>query len=129
MQEQRITFQTAKLAKEKGFNLECDFSYIENGRLIQNSQPLANPFLREKCFTAPTQHYLKLWLSKNYELDVEVVIYVRPYYCVTLINKQNEILPVFNPVPFLSGRENAAAFETYEEAFELGLKTALNMLT
>jgi len=57
MEEQLITFKTAKLAKEKGFDVEDEYYYIEDLKI-------------QGIF--PTQTILQKWLRDKHQIFVEV---------------------------------------------------------
>ena len=71
MEDKRILFKTAKLAKEKGFDESCSFVF-ENGvekflGLIQRKNTTY-----ENIFTAPTQSLLQTWLRKTHNINIWV---------------------------------------------------------
>ena len=51
MQEQLISFETAKLAKEKGFNIECinTYPYKDKG--------IFQPSTEQNTYNTPIQYY------------------------------------------------------------------------
>jgi hypothetical protein len=59
-----VTFEVAKLAKEKGFNADLLTYFTENGELIEGSKPfldLVNN--KQNIFVAPTYMLLNKWLK------------------------------------------------------------------
>ena len=125
MEEKIIEFKTAKLAKEKGFNLKCKNWYDQTETL--------NPckgIRGAMCYTnegyAPTQNFLKDWLRKFYNLDVEVIVYTKPHYCVSIVDNDSFVHNIENNNPFLE--DGPLAFLTYEDAFEAGLLKALSLI-
>ncbi len=71
MEEQLITYRTAKLAKEKGFDVAVKFYYQINGELVQNSTlAFSNSFWTDSVhvYTAPTQSLLQKWLREEYKI-------------------------------------------------------------
>ena len=140
MEEQLISFETAKLAKEKGFNIEClnfytkpnskMFGIDEHGRSysIQNS-------IKNKIYTignevtlnfknvlfAPTQSLLQKWLRETHHLIITIA-YQYEHDSTSYsywIYKENNSLPINQWVNDLN---------TYEEALELGLQEALKLI-
>lgn len=75
MKEEIILFETAQLAKEKGFNIPCNlYYYIDNmihsqkdkyhkGRLIDRN-------IYPNQYSAPTQALLQKWFRKVYNIDI-----------------------------------------------------------
>jgi hypothetical protein len=135
MEDQLISFETAKLAKEKGFDEIClDIyelkEYIPNRQLkkgLKNSELISNI-----SFTAPTQSLLQKWLREVHD------IHVQPFYHPNTISTREikpevEIVRVFAKdgisksilPPNLKGEE----FDTYEKALEIGLQAALKLIT
>ena len=121
MREQLVNFETAKLAKEKGFNHMKANCYGDNmaydtgqeeGKLIQSGNAL-------NYILAPTQSLLQKWLRKEKELSVKVDDFytnsrVRYDYSVRKLGHQDDGL-------------SEDMFETYEEALEEGLLEALKL--
>ena len=109
-----ISFETAKLAEEKGFKKLCDFSYDEDGILTGNCEQSYN-------YVAPTQSLLQKWLREEHHLIV-IVAYQYEHDSTPYsywIYKENNSLPLNQWINDL---------KTYEEALELGLEKALNLI-
>ena len=101
MEDTRITFETAKLAKEKGCNLEnrtCGGypDCICSDKRI--SQSLLAKWLRE-------EHNIHLIVYKNINIDGYD-------WCVITTD----------------GITNINSYKTYEEAYEIGLQEALKLI-
>lgn len=73
MQEELITFETAKLAKEKGFN-DIISGYYNSEGILQKHFGLIEAFCK-----APTQSLLQRWLREIYNID-----------CLPMLNMNNE---------------------------------------
>ena len=135
MKETLITFETAKLAKEKGFDKPCNDGYYETmeyeldcgrGDIIQFpyiaprtlSQPVYS-VRRENVFIAqaPSQPLLQKWLREvhNHHIGVE------PETTNPETDYISEIIML--PRRFLTYRG-----KTYEEALEKALHAALNLI-
>lgn len=77
MREELITFETAKLAKEKGFNVSCRNFYRDNGELLGLDQKSLGGVKgmhnnsRLNCNTAPTQSLLQRWLREERKIIIE----------------------------------------------------------
>ena len=122
----RIDFETAKLAKEKGFNIsfeEPPLAYTDAGTLLRFGyyQPNNINFI----FAAPYQTELQKWLRNEHKIwvNVEFESYlpdVPKYYAeIKSLNSKNmgeRLLDGFS------------LFKTYEEALEQGLLEALKLL-
>ena len=114
--EELISFETAKLAKEKGFKKLCGFSYDEDGILTGNCEQSYN-------YVAPTQSLLQKWLREKYK--IHIVVYV-------MENSDGNIYYDFGLkriVNYLSDNSSKPMkFSTYEKALEVGLQEALKLI-
>lgn len=114
MEDQLISFEAAKLAKEKGFDIHCRFHYDkENGNLYENEDFPYNSW--NGSLFAPTQSLLQKWLREKHKLFVYVLDDDR-------INKY-----YWGVSNLFSSSENPD-FNTYEEALEVGLQQALKFI-
>ena len=116
MQDQTIEFETAKLAKEKGFIGLTDMMYDGIGR---KSFHQWNYAASPKFFPCCSQTSLQTWLRNNHNL-ILIVRYVYEFDSTPysyLIYKEGQSSP-FN--------EWVNDFSTYEEALEAGLIETLN---
>ena len=121
MTDQLISFETAKLAKEKGFNLNFPTAvYIEEGDLwisqnLLNERITGKPFPKI-LFTAPTQSLLQKWLREVQKTDI-------------IINVTSTTNEYWSSIPnFIRGTLKSDCFKTYEEALEQGLIEALKLI-
>lgn len=139
MREQLISFETAKLAKKKGFDDKCLACFNKSGELkcanltdlddVYNvCFPLTNTDIDEATnhewrfkdgFTAPTQSLLQKWLRDEHDLHFGARITRRP--------KTSGLKDYFRSTKddfsLFIGR-----FNTYEEALEEALKEALKLI-
>lgn len=123
--EQFITLETACLAKQAGFDWECNERYYQ-GYSTNNSNPLCiypkenwNQYIY--LCSAPTQEILQRWLR-----DVKNIILLVDYdndedyeenekYGITIYIGNERIVEL-------------AAYSTYEAALKAGLKKCLTIL-
>ena len=141
MEEQLITFETAKLAKEKGFNIPIINFYDPKGyctdalgyqteRLEESdwnngmgSYPTPS---EEVSCSAPTQSLLQKWLREIHNIHI-IIHYdysIIGGYIVTNIIKSIEPI-IINQVNKKSKYEN---YRTYEDVLEIGLQKALKLI-
>jgi|SRR6187402_593427 len=142
MQEQLITLETAKLAKEKEFFVETsDFSFTAHSRIDRTSlRSVGKKFLpnyEEKYFSEwneyylfPTQSALQKWLREVYNILVDVVAYYDEEQLPLTKNNLQKPKGYFywDYYDEVFNEEKAVKFETYEEALELGLLQALKLI-
>ena len=79
MQEELISYETAKLAKEKGFDWECCYVIHSGGSLEPQSRhgkPIKNSQLVLHFVTSPTQSLLQKWLRERSE--GRILVFVMP---------------------------------------------------
>ena len=111
MEEVKILHETAKLAKEKGFNIGNDNSesYNEDGSVTK----AGNQNYDEICYRV-TQSLLQKWLREEHGIILEVKYLVKPNVWIPL-------LPLIEDIFFFDGG-------TYEQALEEGLQEALKLI-
>ncbi len=138
--EQLISFKTAKLAKEKGFDWECFFKYKHNknqsivkiydnrNHRLKSTIPFFTGNYNNSKFTTstPTQSLLQKWLREKYNIIVLVNIYCPDW------DKTFNYYPEIN-IPSSGDfgdilEDKNLSFDTYEEALEKGLYEALKLI-
>ena len=138
MKEELITFETAKLAKEKGFDISAyklracyssDGSYVIDGELKQGIiGELINPDIvyQEKHITAPTQSLLQKWLRDIHNIGVFVT---KPPSYLVEYEAQIVKLPVGHSLVNVWQDNSEIKGSYYEEALEKGLQEALKLIS
>jgi len=120
MREERINFETAKLARERGFNIPCQaeyFSKVKSEYSITISTQNWNSDLYPNCYSAPTQSLLQKWLREEHNLKIGVN---------TPFNGSKDYQVSF-PVNKIDWY-NSDYYRTYEQALEKGLQEALKLI-
>jgi len=130
MKEELIVFETAKLAKEKGFNLKCyhrvSFIWQDKPTHYLGNYLDTNSENVDGMYSAPTQSLLQRWLREIHNIDVFINrdgMFKKESYCIFIhdnIKDISRLRPLDNDV--FSG------YFTYEEALEKGLQEALKLL-
>ncbi len=120
MEEIVITFETAKLAREKNFpqHVRGNRWYSKDGTLTDRAFGV--------FFSAPSQAMIQKWLRDKHKLDVYVEPYNKDGYlrwssCIRSISRTT------NGV-FLPMLQFLYVDDTYEDALEVGIKKALNLI-
>lgn len=119
--EQHISFQTAKLAKEKNFKWGVTLCYAG-----ENSQPLPYNagnglyFNSLEYESAPMQNILQTWLRITHGIHVEVVFdsFNSEKYFVSIVIKGDKTFHY----------DVNGEFDSYEEALEIGLFEGLTLI-
>ena len=131
MKEQLITFPTAKLAKEKGFDIKCDHIqciYSSDGDFDSIYDYVSHtPCEEEIEFYIPTQSLLQKWLREKHNISLSCRPHINnnklSYSFSLYIAEKSNIN--FN---IMTGYEECGSFKTYEEALEKGLQEALKLI-
>lgn len=126
-----ISFETAKLAKEKGFNCECRAYYNNkknrihdvvrkdyNGVILVEAQD----FSKINYYSAPTQALIQKWLREEQGLYVEVN--VSSEYSTNEIWEDSFYVDIKKEGFFSEEWE----LDSYENALEKGLIEALKLI-
>lgn len=144
MQEKLVSFDTAKLAKEKGFNWKTDYYYRSNSKVYvplyydptPNNLTITEDWMSGdtengpiKVCTAPTQSLLQQWLREVHNIHIDLgwipknSCEIEPFdvlwwYLVGFIGRSSD-----NDV-----KEDFADYHNYEEALEIALQEALKLI-
>ena len=135
MKEQLISFETAKLAKEKGFKTLGMFYYHSNsdkvnkgtwddGELNWNGIPYDG--MSVETWAAPTQSLLQKWLRELHNTHV-TIMYFSANADLTPGDDYQPMIDIIRPV-HRAILEDLGDFRTYEEALEKGLQEALKLI-
>ena len=131
MEEKLISFETAKLAKEKGFNIDTGLAYVVSETLFNNESESYKegdlldtvwehenfPFIRSHIAFAVNQALLQKWLRITHELHIDCYPFDGVWeLLVVTIDGHNLAYDTFD------------VFKTYEEALETGLLEALKLV-
>ena len=125
MEDTRITFETAKLAKEKGFPQEPNKLkipyYNYKGEFKGDVKDWLRKYLRKEdtsdveSVSAPTQSLLAKWLREKHNIH--------------LIAYKNINIDGYDWCYITTdGITNINSYKTYEEAYEIGLQEALKLI-
>ena len=120
MMEDYVSFETAKLLKEKGFNWNTDKQYYLD-KIVGDYDITDRSRNPERYLDAPTLQMAMKWLRKVYNLEIY------PYHQYSQDGNKwwFEIVKFPSPV---SEYESNAIYATYEEAVEAAIKYCLEKL-
>tara|TARA_R110000851_G_scaffold36063_1_gene94386 strand:- start:121 stop:546 length:426 start_codon:yes stop_codon:yes gene_type:complete len=141
MKEQLITFNTAKLAKEKGFNWGCNYFYTPDKKpyITRGYEYRSDAYVEDHNWnagmgsyptkasdvlcSAPTQSLLQKWLREEHKINVEsnYLPNIQKYSCLYIPMRGKACISDRKYVSKLK-------FDTYEEALEEGLQEALKLI-
>lgn len=122
MEEQYISLETAKLAKEKGFDWDVikhwkGNKFIYNGKPYNFNNPKEQELWNIELNSAPTQSLLQKWLREVHNIYI---------YCIPKgFEKYNKkVIRWGNNISIRNNKYSS----TYEKALEVGLKEALKQI-
>lgn len=130
IEEDYVSFETAKLLKEKGFDAECDYFYVD-GELVRAQGCAYNWNKGETLFTdyknecsAPTFQLVMKWLREVHHIFIDIdydphEFGDKPYF--TLITNMDTC-------SYYSGKHLPVNRATYEEMAEAAIKYCLKNL-
>ena len=126
--EDYVSFETAKLLKEKGFDGECDlFGRTDEPELIirEAAKIAYNQGIDDECVIIPTHQMAMKWLREvhNYDISICLDSYVEPYdneYYI-VIRRRKDRFEEISPC-------EQTYFKTYEKACEEAIKYCLENL-
>lgn len=121
--EQFITLETAKLAKQAGFDWEVYSCYYKsspdrvstNGTLTSNFNGYA---FQHIAISAPTQSVLQKWLRETHHLHITIFS----------SSQESWMFRITKPHQKLEDGMYGEDFPTYETALEAGLQKGLTLL-
>lgn len=125
IEEQFVSFDTARMLKEAGFDVECDWFYINDGSantgiVIRSTSPRDHN-MGIDFLSRPTQALAAKWLREVHGMHIEIYHRVTGYgYFITKI-ETNELLAI-------PTRGDETQFDIYEEAFENALRKAIKLI-
>lgn len=151
MNEQIINYETAKLAAEKGFHFKTTYDYLDlaehketiYGHGKYHDDVLGEEIVPEKLgvltdnapyykyvkafYFAPTQSLLQKWLRDYHKINIVVdIIYDINQYCFKVHRTNAEDFAEI--VNRFGHKAEEFSYPTYEDALELALIKALNMV-
>lgn len=122
--EDYVSFEVAKLLKEKGFDIPCEYFYVD-GKLVKSHGYDCNWNEGESLYTdyknecsAPTLQMAMKWLREGKNVIIELHYqYWRDWYA--LVSSEN-------PLGIIA--KTTDSYSSYEEACEAGIKYCLENL-
>jgi hypothetical protein len=124
MKEQKISFETAKLAKEKGVNkIWCNNMYCIGYNDLPEIKEIIVCSWRDNVdgqfhlALAPTQSLLQKWLRETHKIYVQI-------YLLSIGDEEEWCYKVSKKKAY----DNPFIYKKYEDALESGLKEALNLI-
>lgn len=122
MKEKLINFKTAKLAKEKGFDIPCNLKYFEdvNGDFEKATYKDSVHDHVKTIYNRPTQSLLQKWLREVHNIHINISdLHLSKGWRQQVYNMEKG---------HYKGAAAGFNYETYEKALEIGLQNALKLI-
>jgi histidinol-phosphate/aromatic aminotransferase/cobyric acid decarboxylase-like protein len=119
MREKLITFETAILAKEKGFNWLCNGFYGTNEFLEIWATPINNKKLHSMGSSAPVQSILQKWLREEHKINICIPSYSDGTFSFDIYWDKFKDYELTDDYDF---------FDTYEQALEVAIYESLKLI-
>lgn len=118
MHNELITLETAKLAKEKGFDESCKYHFDKDGgRFNSDWNPTKNSQWND-YITRPTQSLLQRWLREKYGLHIHLL------FIDNVLGYQSIITNTISNIELFKSK----LYFPYEQALEEALYEALKLI-
>ena len=124
--EHYVSFETAKLLKEKGFDWECLGTYSTGDKELSISSecPYSNDLNDDMFIAAPTLQMAQKWLREvhNLVIQIEFIDYLEhgEVWLYSVLERRT--------IKRLTGRDEDFTEHSYEEACEAAIKYCLENL-
>lgn len=130
-----VSFEQAKLLKEKGFDEVCSNAYNLNGLQYINGWceyiddddlTIRNSVIKSKDVSAPEQHIVVEWLRINHGIWISVNTIEYGKWCFNYKKLEpNKDYPVLNVIGKYSLKDFNSPQEAYSAAFDYVLKNLI----
>lgn len=124
VEEAYVSFETAKLLKENGFNESCHAYYEDNGTFRESYSAHAIRNITNPCFfgiAAPTQQMAMRWLREIHNIS----IFILPTNTKGNLAYLGEVCPWNKNEPFYAPDIKYGYEEAVEEAIKFCLKNLI----
>lgn len=128
IEESYVSFDTAKLLKEAGFDIPCLCCYTSDGEKEETRIPINHNFGLD--YSRPTQALAARWLREVHGIHVSANIFMdsandadgntvdeRNFWSYDLFDNSGRIIELSND-----------RYDSFEEAIEAGLKYSLELI-
>lgn len=121
IEESYVSFDTARMLKEAGFDVPCFNQYTERGTIWHCDCP--ENFNKSQCATScPTQALAARWLREKFGIHIFANYFFEDgtWFYVTVDLKETDEVRAIHP--------DIRSYQTSEEALEAGLKHGLELI-
>lgn len=118
--EDYVSFECAKLLKEKGFREPCYYNYDKKGYHVQYLQDIDWNGNFPQYYSRPTLYEVQKWLREKQNLFIEITYMHGNYYMYSILT-----IPTHDYVGVNCARINS---DNYEQCFYAGILEALKLI-
>lgn len=124
IEESYVSFDTARMLKEAGFDVPCNSYYeLEDGEIVRKDSIGSSDYnaYEDTVCSRPTQALAARWLREVHKIMIVPFFddYMgKWYYVIDGVKKQSGIKCV----------QSASDYDDYETAFEAGLREAIKLV-
>lgn len=136
MIDQVISFETAKLSRDKGFNICTLTCWIETKSPLFKSpfhtERSKIGYIKEGCnyINEPTQSLLQKWFREEHSIDVEAYSNASGYHWILSKSFRKNWFSGGTHIADsnMTGPNNGGGWDTFEGAMEAGLQNSLKLM-
>lgn len=125
IEEQFVSFDTARLLKEAGFDVPCEHFYTDDDYGEMERRRLTNPVNHNAYtddYSCPTQSLVSRWLRDAHQIHVGIVCYDDEWFW-DLWKTNGSVIGVYT-IKY----HGEKLFPSYEEAMEAGIQEAIKFI-
>lgn len=126
MNEDYVSYEAAKLLKEKGFDWPCQAFYGNNGALIASPVHTINDELENSDIACPTLYMAQKWLrnEKHIIVSIDNAVSGRNAIRYRWVASKG----IISDYGTYDAKSNWIIYKTYEEALQTGILEALKLI-
>lgn len=117
--EQYVTFDTAKMLKEAGFDIPCQRLFLKGGCPGITDEEENHNDVTCNSYSRPTQQLAARWMREVHKLHIvcETLKYGGWFYCITKLEPYEDNVVI-----------SESNIPNFEEALEAGLQECLKLI-
>ena len=123
MNEDYVSFEVAKLLKEKGFDSHYSTLFYKNDKLEFYKEERKKYWLKVDEYAAPTLCMAQKWLRETKDIHIMIDIYASGYYAVLWKTNGTFIKTLVD-----KGPNDGGVWNTYEDALNAGILETLKLI-
>lgn len=122
MNEDYVSYEVAKLLKEKGFDWYCHAHYAPNSEVLSHSLGVSNTYDVD-VYAAPTFYMAHKWLRETKDVHIMIDVCASGYYAVLWKTNGTFIKTLVD-----KGPNDGGVWNTYEGSLQAGILETLKFI-